>query len=135
MSDSEELEMSLPESEVEPEAEQPEPVEVSSEEPERVLKEEEATPPVKVKRRKKRSKKSSATKASASQSRLVRSIYSGVVVISHGMPSKATYRWSAPGSVVSVAAADVGAVMKKNGSGARECCGSSSTPVYFEFAD
>lgn len=131
----EELEsvMSLPETETEPE---PEPVEVSSEEPERVLEEEEATPPPKVKRRKKkRSKKSSATKASASPSRSIRSVYPGVVVISQGMPSGAKYRWSSPGSVVQVAAEDVGVVMKKNGSGARECCGSSSLPVYFEFAD
>ncbi len=134
MTNDEELDtMSLPESETEPELE---PVEVSLEEPERVLEEEEATPPSKVKRpRRKRSKKSSATKASASAVRRIQSIYPGVVVINHGMPSGANYRWSEPGAIVEVAAEDVGVVMAKNGSGTRECCGSSSSPTYFELAD
>jgi cytoskeletal protein RodZ len=128
MSDKEELEMSLPEAEDESMSDS---AEVSLEEPEPVA--EKKKPAVKS-RAKKAKRKPSATKAPAS-ARPVRSIYPGVIVVSTGMPSKASYRWSEIGAVVQVAEEDVDVVMAKNGSGARECCGSSSLPVYFEFAD
>jgi hypothetical protein len=74
-----------------------------------------------------------AEKVSAPKTVAIQLVYSGTVIAN--VSSGATYRWESPGDIVQVAESDVDDVMKKNGDGTRECCGSSSLPVYFALVD
>ena len=93
-----------------------------------------ATPPAVVERstRGKRSKKDKV--ASVSKTTAIASVWAGRVN-ANGCPSGASYAWDAPGEVVQVAAEDVDAVMGKNRSGTRECCGAGTERIYFVLAD
>ncbi len=87
----------------------------------------------KTTRRKATKKVVKARQVSAPKTVAIQSVYSGAVIAS--VSSGASYRWDKPGDIVQVAESDVDSVMKKNGDGTRECCGSSSLPVYFVLID
>ncbi len=74
-----------------------------------------------------------AEEVSAPKTVAIQLVYSGTVIAS--VSSGASYRWEKPGDIVQVAESDVDNVMEKNGDGTRECCGSSSLPVYFVLVD
>lgn len=90
-------------------------------------------PKRKATRRKATKKVVKAAKVEAPKTVAIQSVYSGTVVASAS--GGASYRWEKPGDIVEVAESDVDSVMKKNGDGTRECCGSSSLPVYFVLVD
>ncbi len=74
-----------------------------------------------------------AAKVEAPKTVAIQSVYPGAVIAN--VSGGASYRWERPGDIVKVAESDVDSVMKKNGDGTRECCGSSSLPVYFVLVD
>ena len=87
----------------------------------------------KATRRKATKKVAKPAKVSAPKTVAIQCIYPGTVMAE--CPGGERYRWEAPGVVLQVAKSDVDYVMSKNGDGTRECCGSSSTPVYFVIVD
>ncbi len=97
--------------------------------PSEVVKSSTRSKPKRTTTRRKATKKVEASKASAPKTVAIQSVYSGTVIAD--IPNGTSYRWGSPGDVLQVAESDVDYVMGKNGDGTRECCGSSSLPIYF----